>query len=1050
MSTRANIRITATDNTRGAFAKVTQSLRTMQGGVNSLLGPLRSLKSILPTLGLAILVKESMQAAEALRGMDARIRRVTEAMGDYNKVQAELYALSQRNGTALTETAKLFVSINRAAEDLGKGRDEVIQLTDTLQQLGVISGASGEAMKNSMLQFGQAMAGGVLRAEEFNSIVENTPEIAARMARGLGLTVGQLRLAVLEGRVLADDVFESLLSQADQIEADFSKMPLTINRAWQALKNGMSRFIADANEASGVTEGIASGIKVVADAIDDLNRRVKSGELRAEFALWIEAMGQVGTYVDWLKGKFAELTPSGSGIDFAWSDFFKDLPALMTIAFTEIFGVVDRGIGHINILWQKLPLLWDKMWLNIKTKTQEWWIQIRSLFESSVSFSTAEELAASSMSALQQEYNVAANAITADLREIERHQQMAADASLATVRAIREEQHARMDQRRGMVEVNAALDDLITNNNELFGVQSTVGRQVRETTTAIDGQTDATTNLTTSGRDLYKSMFDVTTLNLKKSFEENARAIDETTDSIFDMDEALKQVQNNFTSGLSETIYGAVFGDKEQLQDQKRQLREGLKDTLDDIAKAERDKKITVDEGIEQRIQAERDYNDNMAELIEKGTKSWSDHFKDFTRGVLDSFKRLLADMAAAWAASKVFKFLGLETGGVNFGGGDIVSSIIGGGSKLGSVINGGGIGGGIGSGAGGSAIVKAISTGISKGIGAIKGIFGGGTAGGTAAGGASFGTSLAAAGPVLAIGAFGFAQQRKAVQKRMENQAQFFESVGTGEFQELNAMAAFRGLDEATGEFFVTMNEGWKSTIEALHQANALIEVQGAMYDERGNELFKIAGNAEQVKDALSNAAATGFEFSDSLNMAIEKGNNLSVSIQGDSDAIQAALNAATAMGIGGFRDLEVTATGVSATLVGDIARWNEYLQSFVNEAIRGAINGVDSLGSQASTATGRFLELAKAAAKVRVPGATILGGRDAADNGTLPRFAEGGITRGPSLAGEAGPEAVIPLRNGAVPVVMDGGSSSETNALLREQNRLLRESLRRKERVI
>lgn len=39
------------------------------------------------------------------------------------------------------------------------------------------------------------------------------------------------------------------------------------------------------------------------------------------------------------------------------------------------------------------------------------------------------------------------------------------------------------------------------------------------------------------------------------------------------------------------------------------------------------------------------------------------------------------------------------------------------------------------------------------------------------------------------------------------------------------------------------------------------------------------------------------------------------------------------------------------------------------------------------------------------------------------LPGFAEGGITSGPSLAGEAGPEAVIPLRNGRVPVQWTGG---------------------------
>lgn len=36
------------------------------------------------------------------------------------------------------------------------------------------------------------------------------------------------------------------------------------------------------------------------------------------------------------------------------------------------------------------------------------------------------------------------------------------------------------------------------------------------------------------------------------------------------------------------------------------------------------------------------------------------------------------------------------------------------------------------------------------------------------------------------------------------------------------------------------------------------------------------------------------------------------------------------------------------------------------------------------------------------------------------MPKARDGGITRGPTIAGEAGPEAVIPLKNGSVPVMM------------------------------
>ena len=51
---------------------------------------------------------------------------------------------------------------------------------------------------------------------------------------------------------------------------------------------------------------------------------------------------------------------------------------------------------------------------------------------------------------------------------------------------------------------------------------------------------------------------------------------------------------------------------------------------------------------------------------------------------------------------------------------------------------------------------------------------------------------------------------------------------------------------------------------------------------------------------------------------------------------------------------------------------------------------------------------------------------------------YADGGITKGPSIAGEAGPEAVIPLKNGSIPLDLNLG---EMIAVLREQTELSRD---------
>ncbi len=67
--------------------------------------------------------------------------------------------------------------------------------------------------QSSLLEFGQALAAGVLRGEEFNSVVENSPRLAQAVADGLNVPIGRLRKLAEEGRLTADVVVQALLAQ---------------------------------------------------------------------------------------------------------------------------------------------------------------------------------------------------------------------------------------------------------------------------------------------------------------------------------------------------------------------------------------------------------------------------------------------------------------------------------------------------------------------------------------------------------------------------------------------------------------------------------------------------------------------------------------------------------------------------------------------------------------------------------------------------------------------------------------------------------------------
>lgn len=245
-------------------------------------------------LGVYAAVAKTIQAiriADDFRQIEARVRRLTDTQSEFNEVWGDLVEISNNNGQAIRTTVSLFEGINRAGPELNATRDQVLAVTNAVQQLGALSGATGEQMGNSMLQFSQAMAGGIVRAEEFNSIVENTPAIAEAIAKGMGLTVGEMRKAVIEGRVLSKDVFAALLKQAPEVAKAFKDAPTSIERASQALSNNIGRMIRELDKASGISAGVAFSLRGwgelagrAADSLAELNKE-NAPRIEAEEAL---------------------------------------------------------------------------------------------------------------------------------------------------------------------------------------------------------------------------------------------------------------------------------------------------------------------------------------------------------------------------------------------------------------------------------------------------------------------------------------------------------------------------------------------------------------------------------------------------------------------------------------------------------------------------------------------------------------------------------------------------------------------------------------------
>ena len=205
-------------------------------------------------------VSQLIKIADGYAQMEAKVSRYTKSQIEANATLQQLTGFANKSGSAVSDAVNVFNSLTASLESVGASKSQIMTVTEEINKLGVIGGSSVDDMRNSMRQFGQSMAGGIVRAEEFNSIIENTPEIARAIAAGMGVSMGQLRQDMLAGKLTSDAVFKALLSQVGATNDAFAKMPRTVSQAIGQLSNNFQVVVGELNKTTGATATLSAGL----------------------------------------------------------------------------------------------------------------------------------------------------------------------------------------------------------------------------------------------------------------------------------------------------------------------------------------------------------------------------------------------------------------------------------------------------------------------------------------------------------------------------------------------------------------------------------------------------------------------------------------------------------------------------------------------------------------------------------------------------------------------------------------------------------------------
>lgn len=252
--------------------------------------------------------------ANSFQQLSNQVKVAVGEQGDLNGTLDELFNIADRTRAPVEAMVQLYQRGALAANELGASQQDLLNFTETVGTALAIQGGAAEQASGALLQLSQSLGSGIVRAEEFNSILEGAFPIAQAAARGIdeaGGSVAKLRTLIVEGKVTSDAFFRGILSQQEELAKVFATTAPTVDQAMTRIRNA---FI----EAAG-----SGNLSPLVDSLNDFADIIADPSFQASFGAFVSGIVKIASLGVEALGKVGELG-QGLGIAIARFQGFED------------------------------------------------------------------------------------------------------------------------------------------------------------------------------------------------------------------------------------------------------------------------------------------------------------------------------------------------------------------------------------------------------------------------------------------------------------------------------------------------------------------------------------------------------------------------------------------------------------------------------------------------------------------------------------------------------------------------------------------------------
>lgn len=254
------------NNAQGRVKRFTDTTTKQLNNIERSMNSLNRVSANLFKAGIAGFgVSQLKGFADGYTEIQNKLRLVESASISSSKGLNNVFDIALKTNQSINATSGVYQRFAQNAETLKISQAQIASLTETVSKAVAVSGASAGAADAALTQFGQALGSGILRGDEFNSVMEQTPALAKAIATGLGVTTGELRNMAKEGRLTMDVLVPALERAKESVDDQFNTRILTISAAFENLNTSIIKWIGELDKSTGASEAFAKAINEIAN-----------------------------------------------------------------------------------------------------------------------------------------------------------------------------------------------------------------------------------------------------------------------------------------------------------------------------------------------------------------------------------------------------------------------------------------------------------------------------------------------------------------------------------------------------------------------------------------------------------------------------------------------------------------------------------------------------------------------------------------------------------------------------------------------------------------